>query len=114
MALYVSRRGPTPAIEMGADGVIAIPGGDQLIVFTKAGVCAATLGAPGPEHNGVRLTFCNATAQANTVVNASPGFNGGGSSFDTETSAGAIGDTFTVEAYNSTWYVVASSGYSLS
>lgn len=97
-------------LAMGANGAITIPAYSQVIVFTKAGVVEATLADPtATTHDGVRLLFIAATAQANTVDNgAGSGFNAGGAGSDVATFGGAIGDSLEIVAYQGKWYVVNS------
>lgn len=97
-------------LAMGVDGAVTIPAYSQTIYFTKAGVCAATLGNPtATTHDGVRLTFIATTAQANTIDNsAGAGFNNGGAGADVATFGGAVGDNLVIEAYQGRWYVISS------
>ena len=102
-------------LAMGVNGAVTIPAYSQTIYFTKAGVCAATIVDPtATTHDGVRLTFVNTTANANTIDNsAGSGFNQGGAGSDVATSAAAIGDYLIIEAYQAKWYVVGNSGFTL-
>lgn len=102
-------------LAMGVNGAVTIPAYSQTIYFTKAGVCAATIVDPtATTHDGVRLTFINTTANANTIDNsAGSGFNQGGGGSDVATSAAAIGDYLIIEAYQAKWYVVGNSGFTL-
>lgn len=102
-------------LAMGVNGAVTIPAYSQTIYFTKAGVCAATIVDPtATTHDGVRLTFVNTTANANTIDNsAGSGFNDGGAGSDVATSAAAVGDYLVIEAYQGRWYVVGNSGYTL-
>lgn len=102
-------------LAMGVNGAVTIPAYSQTIYFTKVGVCAATIVDPtATTHDGVRLTFVNTTANANTIDNsAGSGFNDGGAGSDVATSAAAVGDYLIIEAYQGKWYVVGNSGYTL-
>ena len=102
-------------LAMGVNGAVTIPAYSQTIYFTKGGVCAATIVDPtATTHDGVRLTFVNTTANANTIDNsAGSGFNQGGAGSDVATSAAAIGDYLIIEAYQAKWYVVGNSGFTL-
>jgi hypothetical protein len=102
-------------LAMGTNGAVTIPAYSQTILMTKAGVLALTIGDPtNGTHDGVRLTFINTTAQANTISNAAgSGFNQGGGGGDIATSAAAIGDYFVIEAYAAKWYIVGNSGYTV-
>lgn len=69
---------------------------------------AVTLAAPTAGiDDGCHLTIRSMTAQAHTVTNTSPGFNNGGSGKDVGTFGGAIGDGFSVVAYNGIWWVTS-------
>jgi hypothetical protein len=102
-------------LAMGVNGAVTIPAYSQTILCTKAGVLALTIVDPtNATHDGVRLTFINTTANANTISNAAgSGFNGGGGGADIATSAGAVGDYLIIEAYAAKWYVVGNSGYTI-
>ena len=88
-----------------ANGALTIQSGTHLL--TKAGVDAMTLAAPSTAQNGTRLRIISTTAQAHTVTQTTPGFNNGSTASDVATFGGAIGDNFTVEAYNGIWYVMS-------
>lgn len=79
---------------------------DGAVHITKAGVCALTLAAPSAALDGLEIEFISETAQAHTVTQASPGFNGGGAGSDVATFGGAVGDGFKVRARNGIWWVV--------
>lgn len=99
---------PAGVTEVTADGAITIPTRNTVFAITKAGVAAMTLAAPTADvHDGVTLTFISATAQAHTLTNASPGFNGAGAGGDVGTFGGAIGDNIVVVAHNAVWLVVS-------
>lgn len=86
-----------------ANGALTIQTGTHLL--TKAGVLAATLAAPSTAQNGTRMRIMSTTAQAHTVTQTTPGFNNGSTASDVATFGGAIGDNFTIEAYNGIWLV---------
>ena len=93
---------------MAADGAVTIDGRSRTIFLTKAGVVAATIADPtATTHDGFRLTFIAATANAHTVSNAggSGFFSSGGATKDVATFGGAIGDGFSVIAYQGKWYI---------
>ena len=99
-----------------ADGAagIALNNFVDTYFITKGTAAAITLAAPTAGlprkggHDGMRITFVSTTAAAHTVTNSSPGFNNNGGSSDVGTFGVAIGNGFTVEAYNGAWYVVSS------
>lgn len=90
------------------DGAITIPSGHKSFFITKAGVAAMTLANPtATTHDGIRLTFVAATANAHTLDNsAGAGFNAGGAGGDIGTFGGDTGDGLVIEAYQGVWYVL--------
>lgn len=88
-------------------------------ILTKGGAAAITLGAPvagKPEAGGMdgfQIKFIAGSAYAHVVTNASPGFNGGGSSKDVATFGGALGDHLSLEAYNGAWYIISTTSITL-
>lgn len=85
-----------------ANGAITIK--DGYVVLTKAGVAAMTLADPtATTDDGKELTVIALTANAHTVTIAS-GLNGAGAGADVGTFGGAVGDRFSVVAYNGKWY----------
>lgn len=87
-----------------ADGAISLKAG--IVVLTKAGVAAMTLAAPTSDiDDGSVLIFDSHTAQAHTVTIAG-GLRGAGAGADVGTFGGAIGDGFSVYAYQGAWYPV--------
>lgn len=90
-----------------ANGAITIK--DGFVFLTKAGVAAMTLADPvaglpsAGGDDGKELTIIGLTANAHTVTIAG-GLNGGGASADVGTFGGAVGDRFSVVAYNGKWY----------
>jgi len=98
-------------------GVIGIKNG--VVRLSAAGVVNATLAAPiaGPQSaggdDGKILTIISESAQAHTVTQAAPGFNGGGAASDVGTGAGAKGDTLIAVALGGVWYAIQLKGYTL-
>ena len=85
-----------------ANGAITIK--DGFVVLTKAGVAAMTLADPtATTDDGKELTVIATTANAHTVTIAG-GLNGVGAGADVGTFGGAVGDRFSVVAYNGKWY----------
>jgi hypothetical protein len=90
------------------NGAVTIPDrGRKIVVMTKAGVAAMTLGTPTTAQNGVEIVFTAATANAHTVTAATIGFNAGNADADVATFGGAIGDGLTVVAYEGEWLVTS-------
>lgn len=84
------------------NGAITIK--DGFVVLTKAGVAAMTLADPvAVTDDGKELTVVALTANAHTVTIAG-GLSGAGASADVGTFGGAVGDRFSVFAYNGKWY----------
>lgn len=97
-----------PIVAVTADGAIAVPTVNTTYFITKAGVAAMTIVAPtATTHDGIRLTFISATANAHTLDMASSGINEG--SADIGTWGGAKGDGVTIIAYQAHWYQVPGS-----
>ena len=85
-----------------ANGAITIK--DGFVMLTKAGVAAMTLAAPtAGTDDGKELTIIATTGNAHTVTIAG-GLNGAGASADVGTFGGAVGDRFSIVAYNGAWY----------
>lgn len=100
--------GRSHVVAITADGAITIPAYNVHYFFTKAGVAAMTIADPtAGTHDGVTLTFIATTAQANTLSNAAGSgfFSSGGGTKDVATWGGAIGDGFTIIAYQGKWYI---------
>lgn len=94
-----------PVAAYGADGALTLKSG--VAILTKATAGAYTLAAPAATTDGGKILYIVAsTAQAHTVTQATPGFNGGGASSDVATFGGAAGDSLMVVAYNGVWYVL--------
>lgn len=90
-----------------ADGAITLKSGKVLI--TKATAAALTLADPvvglqsAGGDDGKELEVISTTAAAHTVTIAG-GLNGGGSGADVGTYGAAIGNRFSVVAYNGKWW----------
>lgn len=98
---------------MSANGAATIGAGS--VVFTKAGVLAATLAAPTAGQAGTRMTFIAGTANAHTLTATGlidDGVTGG--SKDLATFAAFVGASITLEAYNLKWVVVANNNVTIS
>jgi hypothetical protein len=96
-----------PVIAVTADGAVSVPNGNTTYYITKAGVAGMTLVDPtATTHDGLRLTFIAATANAHTL-DIVTGVNG--SAADVGTFGGALGDGVTIEAYQGVWYQVPGS-----
>lgn len=91
-------------LTIGADGAIAVPVKNTTVEINKATAIAATLGDPSKASDGIQLTVVAGTAVAHVVVNTT-GFNAGGTTVDTATFGGAIGDNFTATALSGTWVI---------
>lgn len=99
---------PSPVAAITADGAVTIPAFNKKFFFTKAGVAAMTIADPTvTTHDGVTLTFIATTANANTLDNSAGSgfFSSGGGTKDVATWGGAIGDRFTIVAYQGKWYI---------
>lgn len=98
----------TPFLAVSADGAISVPAYNVTHFITKAGVAAMTIVDPtATTHDGVTLTFVSTTANAHTLSNAAGSgfFSSGGAGQDVATFGGAIGDGFTIIAYQGKWYI---------
>jgi hypothetical protein len=88
-----------------ADGAITLKAG--VVVITKASAAALTLAAPTATTDDFKvLHIVSTTAAAHTVTQTTPGFNNAGTSGDVATFGAAIGNAFTVMAYQGVWYTV--------
>jgi hypothetical protein len=85
-----------------AAGAIAIAPGVHKV---NGSTLAMTLADPSPIHNGMLLTVTAANASAHTLAPGSS-FGGGGSGENLATFSGAIGDSITLIAQDSLWYIV--------
>lgn len=92
-----------------ASGTITPAGVSGYYLITKAGVGTITLAAPtATTHDGIEVTLTSTTANAHLVTHGGTlGYNAGGTATDVATFGGAIGDSFTVFAYNGAWYTKA-------
>lgn len=90
-------------------GAIAIPETKQNVyVKLSAGSgLAMTLAAPSYAQEGQEMVIQAETAQAFTVTQTTPGFNGASTSGDVATFGGAIGDTFHIKAVGGQWNVLS-------
>lgn len=94
-----------PIVLAAASGAISAKRG--IVIVTAASAAALTLAAPlAGIDDGSVLTIISDTAQAHTVTNSSPGFNGAGASGDVATFGAARGNAMRVVAYNGVWYTV--------
>jgi hypothetical protein len=97
---------------MSSNGAITI--GSGTVIFTKAGVLAATLAAPTAGQAGTEMTFISGTANAHTITATGlidDGVTGG--SKDLATFEAFVGASITFEAYNLKWVVTAINGASV-
>ena len=98
---------------MAVNGAASIAAGT--VIFTKAGVLAATLAAPTAGQAGTRMTFVGGTANAHTLTATGlidDGVTGG--SKNLATFAAFVGASITLEAYNLKWVVVANNNVTIS
>lgn len=86
----------------GENGAIAVPTKDTRVILDKASAATMTIGDPSKASDGIEVTIVAATAAAHTVANTT-GYNAGGTTVDTATFGGAIGDNFTIMAVGGTW-----------
>lgn len=86
-----------------ADGAISHQPGTH--VLNAGTALAMTLAAPSVEDDGLRMAITTRTAQAHTITQTTPGFNGGGTTSDVATFS-AIGDDVEIVADNGVWLVV--------
>lgn len=94
-----------PFVLAAASGAITAKRG--LVVITAASAAALTLAAPlAGIDDGATLTIVSDTAQAHTVTNTTPGFNGAGAGGDVATFGAARGNVMQLLAYNGVWYTV--------
>ena len=89
-----------------ADGAISEKSG--VVLIGGGGAKSMTLAAPiEGEDDGKMLIISAITAQAHTVTQATPEFNGiDDGNNDVATFGGAIGDSMVIVAYGGVWYVV--------
>jgi hypothetical protein len=84
----------------------AIPVQSGLVTLGGGSAQAYTLAAPTAAQDGTTMTFSVVTAHAHTLTTPANKINGGA---DTVTFA-AVGDSITLRASNTVWYVVGASG----
>ncbi len=96
-------------VSIGANGVIAVPAKNTTVLLVKAtALSATTLGAPGLDQNGLRLTITNQTAAAHVITATSlisDGVTGGAKS--TLTFGAFVGASIVLEADNGLWNVIS-------
>ncbi len=92
-----------------ANGAVSIPTSGRLkVIITKGTAAALTLAAPtATTHDGVEIVFVSTTAAAHTVTATTIGFNAGDAATDVGTFGAAIGNGFSVVAYQGEWYVMS-------
>lgn len=101
-----------PVVLAAAAGAITAKSG--VVIITAAGAIALTLAAPiAGADDGSELTIITDTAQAHTVTNAAPGFNGAGAGGDVATFTAARGNGMQLVAYNGVWYTIGLRGVAL-
>jgi hypothetical protein len=93
-------------VSYSAAGAIAIPTQNTLVLLTSATARAMTLAAPAKDQDGLRMTFLNADAKANTVTYTA-GFYGDTTSSDVATFAAKTGASFSIVARGGTWGIIA-------
>ena len=96
-------------VAVGENGTIAVPDKNTTILLTKATALASTtLGAPGKDQDGLRLTITSQTAAAHVITATGLLADGAsGSPEDTATWDAFIGASLTLVADNGLWNVVA-------
>lgn len=94
-----------PVVSYGADGAIAVPVVDTLVLLTKATAAAMTLAAPAVDQTNT-VTIAGTVAAANTVTYTA-GFYGDTTSSDVATFAAKVGASMTIRAQQGKWMVVA-------
>lgn len=112
MTPYILRQGESfqhNVKVMADDG--AIPNDiSGVVVITKGTAATLTLADPPVGNNGAVLIIASTTAAAHTVSNnGGSGFNAAGAGSDLGTFGAAVGNGFTLYAYNGAWYVVPGS-----
>jgi hypothetical protein len=92
-------------VNVGANGVIAVPTRDTIFYITKGSALASsTFANPSASQNGLTVTFAGVTdfAHVVTTVAVQDGTSG---AHTTCTSAAFAGSTLTLVAYNAKWMV---------
>ena len=80
-----------------------LPIHDTTYVITKATACAITLISASAAQMGIKMTFINGVAAANTIT-YTPGFRGDTTSSDVATSASKVGASFEcIVGYTGLW-----------
>lgn len=94
-----------------ADGAVNIKNG--LVIITKATALAGTLANPtAGVDDGAYLEIVSTTAAAHVITDATSGFNNKGAS-GTATFGIAIGNAFSIAAYNGRWYTTSLLGVTI-
>jgi hypothetical protein len=83
------------------------------VMLTKGSAAAVTIADPTAAMNGVEITIMSMSAAAHTVTRGTTGFNAAGGSGDVATFGAAKGNSFTIIAYNTVWYVKNLTGVTL-
>lgn len=103
---------PTPFGAVAASGAITIVAYNKIFYITKSASAAAmTIVDPtATTHDGIVYHFIATTAQAHTLDNSAGSgfFSSGGGTKDVATFGGAIGDRFSITAYQGKWYILDS------
>jgi hypothetical protein len=88
-----------------ADAAISLKAG--VVIITKGTAAALTLAAPTATTDDFKvLHIVSTTAAAHTVTQTTPGFNNAGTSGDVATFGSAVGNAFTIVAYQGVWYTI--------
>lgn len=100
---------------IGENGVIPVPNRNTTYELVKAtALGSTTLGAPGKDQDGLRVTLTSLTAAAHVITATSLlGDAVSGSPHTTATFAAFIGASLTLEAANGIWNVVSSVGVTI-
>jgi hypothetical protein len=93
-------------VSYSAAGAIAIPTQDTLVLLTSGTARAMTLAAPAADQDGLRMTFLNCDAKANTVTYTA-GFYGDTTASDVATFAAKTGASFSIIARGATWGITS-------
>lgn len=94
-----------PVTSYGANGAIAVPTVDTLILLTKASAAAMTLAGPAKDQTNT-VTIVAATAAAHTITYTA-GIYGDTTSSDVLTMTAKVGSSVTLRAQNGVWGPVA-------
>lgn len=92
-----------------ANGAISIPASGRVKVFITKGTAAAlTVAAPtATTHDGVEIVVVSTTAAAHIVTVTTIGVNAGDAASDVGTFGAAIGNGFSMVAYQGEWYLMS-------